>query len=246
MFNAVVDRKKRRAWTMGAIAISVAAHLLVLGEIVAAANRPAWVVIGECLDCGWDPDSWEPELPALTQSTPPPGKPAPSKGQTPAPGARGAVLPGRGEPPPNPGGTPEPPDPGDGPGGAVTSIAPMPQPTTGDTDVILGALDGGPDPIEVEELPRLLDPGESQRILQRVYPSTLRDAGVTGHTTVLLVVDENGAVMRGSVTVQETTHDAFREAAVRAAERFRFRPARVNGQPVAVMISLPIEWTIQH
>jgi hypothetical protein len=65
MFNAVVDRKKRRAWTMGAIAISVAAHLLVLGEIVAAANRPAWVVIGECLDCGWDPDSWEPGLPAL-------------------------------------------------------------------------------------------------------------------------------------------------------------------------------------
>jgi TonB family protein len=73
----------------------------------------------------------------------------------------------------------------------------------------------------------------------------LRDAGVTGHTTVVLVIDRNGRVEPGSVSVQETTHDAFREAAVRAAEHFRFRPAKLHGRPVAVRISFPIEWTIQ-
>jgi protein TonB len=73
----------------------------------------------------------------------------------------------------------------------------------------------------------------------------LRDAGITGITVVELVIDRNGAVEPGSVTVEETTHEAFRAAAVRAAERFRFRPARLRGQPVPVRVSLPIEWTIQ-
>ena len=35
-------------------------------------------------------------------------------------------------------------------------------------------------------------------------------------------------------------------AAVRAAERFRFRPARLNGQPVSVVISIPIDWQLAH
>jgi protein TonB len=98
---------------------------------------------------------------------------------------------------------------------------------------------------EAEQLPQLLNAREAQRMLERVYPDMLRDAGVTGRTTVQLVIDRNGAVQPGSVTVQETTHEAFRDAAVRAAERFRFRPARVNGKPVAVRISIPIEWSIQ-
>jgi protein TonB len=99
------------------------------------------------------------------------------------------------------------------------------------------------DPTEVTQLPQLLHPRATQRMLERVYPAPLRDAGVTGYTLVQLVIDRNGAVEPGSVTVQETTHDALREAAVRAAGRFRFRPARVNGLPVRVRISLPIRWT---
>jgi TonB family protein len=102
------------------------------------------------------------------------------------------------------------------------------------------------DPTEVAQLPELLDLRAAQRMLERVYPPLLRDAGVTGYTRVQLVVDRTGAVEPGSVTVQETTHDGFREAAVRAAERFRFRPARVNALPVRVRISLPIRWTLRH
>jgi TonB family protein len=102
------------------------------------------------------------------------------------------------------------------------------------------------DPDEVTQLPELLHPRAAQRMLERVYPPLLRDAGVTGYTRVQLVVDRTGVVEPGSVTVQETTHDGFREAAVRAAERFRFRPATVHALPVRVRISLPIRWTLRH
>jgi periplasmic protein TonB len=143
--------------------------------------------------------------------------------------------------------TPYPPDPGVGPTGSGTGpTSPQPQPPGGGTGPLPDFRDSIFEPEEVEQLPQLLNPREAQRLLERVYPGRLRDAGVTGHTTVLLVIDRNGSVQPGSVTVQETTDDAFREAAVRAAERFRFRPATVRGQPVPVWISLPIEWTIQR
>ena len=133
------------------------------------------------------------------------------------------------------------------PGNVIGPPDPTPQPPADPDPGPLKdwRMDGVIDVRDAEQLPQLANPRDAQRMLERVYPSMLRDAGVTGHTTVLLVIDKDGTVQPGSVTVQESTHDAFREAAVRAAERFRFRPARLNGQPVAVIISIPIEWTLQ-
>jgi TonB family protein len=131
---------------------------------------------------------------------------------------------------------------------AVTGAAQpgtAPQPSTGNPGPLPDSAEIF-DPEEVAQLPELLDLRAAQRMLERVYPPLLGDAGVTGYTRVQLVVDKTGAVEPGSVAVQETTHDGFREAAVRAAERFRFRPARVNALPVRVRISLPIRWTIRH
>jgi len=107
-------------------------------------------------------------------------------------------------------------------------------------------LDGPLGEHDVDQLPQLASPRDAQRILEHMYPPMLRDGGVTGRTTVVLVVDRTGTVQPGSVTVRETTHEGFRDAAIRAAERFRFRPAMLNGQPVAVVVALPIEWKILH
>jgi protein TonB len=96
----------------------------------------------------------------------------------------------------------------------------------------------------VDILPTLTNAREAQRMLERVYPPQLRDAGITGHTVVRLIIDAEGKVQPGSVTVVETTNDAFSDAAVRAAERFRFHPAQVNGHAVPVYISVPIDWKV--
>ena len=247
MFNVVVGRRKRRAWSTWTVAVSVGAHLLMLGGIAAAAaNAPV-------PPPPTPPDSiiWTPLEKVDPPPAPKPTPPLPRNQPKPVPGRTLALQPPSEVPRALPLARPDlhPVNPDDytgvGPVGNVIGPPPAtPQPPAPDPPL----PDGGPGvPLPasaVEQLPQLLNPREAQRMLERVYPGLLRDAGVTGHTTVLLVIDRDGMVEPGSVTVQETSHDAFRAAAVRAAERFRFRPAKVNGQPVPVRISIPIEWTI--
>jgi len=249
MFKVVVERRKRSAWSPRTVAISVGAHLLVLaGVVIATANaRPAPENVVE-IPIGPAPDQPPPPRAKPTQPPPPPDRPIPVKGQTLVLQAPETVPPD--VPPPNPHEVAV--DPGAfsglGPIGEVLGTPePGPQPPpSGNTDPLPDFRTDLIDAKDADQLPELLSPREAQRMLERVYPHRLRDAGVTGHTTVLMVIDKEGRVEPGSVTVRETTHDAFREAAVRAAERFRFRPARLHGQPIAVSIAIPIDWQIQN
>jgi len=251
MFKVVVERRKRSVWSARTVAVSVGAHLLVLAGVVTAAANARTAPRDEPVVDEWVvPD--KPPPPATVKPPPPPppvDQPVPVKGQTlqlEAPDkVPDHVL------PPNPDDVPVSPDEFSGQGRIGDVIAPPdpgpPQPPTGETRPLPDfRTEETIDAKDADQLPELLSPREAQRMLERVYPHMLRDAGVTGHTTVLLVIDREGKVEPGSVTVQETSHDAFREAAVRAAERFRFRPAKLRGQPIAVSIAIPIDWQIQN
>ena len=247
MFNVVVEHRKRRIWSARTVAISVGAHALVLVAVVAAAANsgppPQRVV-------EYDIGRLHEKAPVQPVQPPPPPlvdhHPVVVKGRTLQLNTPTQVPT-----------TITPPRPDDVPVSATEFSG------EGPIGNVIGTPDPGPQPAppvdpaplrdfrtdvipaeDAEQLPQLASPRDAQRLLERNYPPILRDAGVTGHTTVVLVIDRNGQVEPGSVTVRETTHDAFRDAAVRAAERFRFRPARVNGQPVAVVISIPIDWQI--
>ena len=250
MFNVVVEHRKRRVWTPRTVAVSVGAHLVVLAGIVAAAANaeapPPRVV-------EYDIGRVQEKRPQPVKPTPPPPAPVEPDHHQVVPGRTLTLQPPPTVPidirPPNPADTPTNPDDylGFGPPGNVIGTPPANPPAN-------PPADPGPlhdyrtdDPIpagDAEVLPQLASPRDAQRLLERNYPPLLRDAGVTGHTTVVMVIDKNGVVEPGSVEVRETTHDAFRDAAIRAAERFRFRPARLHGQPVSVVISIPIEWQI--
>lgn len=116
-------------------------------------------------------------------------------------------------------------------------------------DPLRGTEEGGDgEPVDiaiVEERPRLLNDGEVKRVLQRLYPPRLREAGVTGQTLLRLVIGTDGRVESSSVTVVSTTHDSFAEASTKVVERFKFRPAKINGKRVRVTVSIPIVWTLQ-
>ena len=57
-------------------------------------------------------------------------------------------------------------------------------------------------------------------------------------------MDENGRVLPNSARVLEASHPAFGEAALRAVDRFRFRPGRIGGVAVPVRVTIPIQWTV--
>jgi protein TonB len=116
------------------------------------------------------------------------------------------------------------------------------EPPTGASKASSGPVDVN----VVEERPSLRNAAEMQRVLQRLYPPLLRDAGVTGQTMLKFVIDANGRVESGSVEVLSSTHDGFSSASIEAADRFRFSPAKIGGRPVRVSISMPISWTLDR
>ena len=109
--------------------------------------------------------------------------------------------------------------------------------------------DTGAAPIDVslaEEKPQLQNAAEVQRLLQRLYPPLLRDAGITGQVQMKFVVNGQGRVDPGSVSVINASHDAFGEASSKVVEKMRFKPAKVGGRPVPVLVQIPISWTLER
>jgi len=242
----IVEPRKRRFWSARTVAVSVGAHVLVLVGVAVAANaHPAPKIPPPAPpDTIWIPT--ETTNPPASETTTQPR--VQTKGGFVSPRAPETVLDSL--PPEDSTAKPLTKDDVTGLGEELFVFRPhgdsIPRPPAADPPLKDYRLDGPLEEHEVEQLPQLASPRDAQRILERTYPPMLRDEGVMGRTTVVLVVDRTGAVEPGSVTVRETSHEGFRDAAVRAAERFRFRPAILNGQSVAVVITLPIEWKIQR
>ncbi|HEX8241844.1 MAG TPA: TonB family protein [Longimicrobium sp.] len=97
---------------------------------------------------------------------------------------------------------------------------------------------------QVETAPSLANVLEVQRGLSHEYPRDLRDRGISGSVSVRMRVLPDGQVDRGSVQIQRATEPAFAGAAVRVAAVMRFTPARVDGKPVAVWVTVPIEFQV--
>lgn len=87
--------------------------------------------------------------------------------------------------------------------------------------------------------PELLNRSQVARALQRAYPPGLRDRGIGGTILVVMMVDEQGAVIHKTVKGSSGTC-GLDLAALAVARIFRFSPALKNGSPVRVWIAMPI------
>ncbi|HEX6911729.1 MAG TPA: energy transducer TonB [Longimicrobium sp.] len=96
----------------------------------------------------------------------------------------------------------------------------------------------------VEEMPQPTNIREFSQALNAGYPAELRGAGVTGTVEVRFRLLPDGIVDPGSIQVMSSSHEQFNEPTLRAVRMLRFRPARVNGRPVRVWITLPVLWTV--
>lgn len=82
------------------------------------------------------------------------------------------------------------------------------------------------------------------RLMQRLYPSALRDARIGGRVVVQFVVDTNGRVDMGTLKITSATHDGFVEPTKQALREFRFEPARVGDRTVRMLTQMPIDWEV--
>lgn len=78
---------------------------------------------------------------------------------------------------------------------------------------------------------------------QPSYPEALRAAGVTGRVVVQAVIDTLGRA-EPEVTVVESSHPGFEPPALDYVRHAVFRPGRVHGRPVRVLIRLPVDFRL--
>jgi periplasmic protein TonB len=76
------------------------------------------------------------------------------------------------------------------------------------------------------------------------YPESLRRAGIGGRVVIEAVIDSAGQVEPGSVRVIASPERGFAAAAQDYVLRALFRPARVHGRAVRVLVRVPIDFTL--
>ena len=78
---------------------------------------------------------------------------------------------------------------------------------------------------------------------QPSYPEALRAAGVSGRVVVQAVIDTLGRA-EPEVTVVESSHAGFEPPALDYVRHAVFRPGRVHGRRVRVLIRLPVDFRL--
>lgn len=81
---------------------------------------------------------------------------------------------------------------------------------------------------------------------QPVYPPLLQQAGIEGTVMVQAIIDTMGRVEPNSIRIAQTANPGFNESAKQTVLKSLFRPARVYGKAVRVLIQIPITYTIRR
>jgi periplasmic protein TonB len=79
-----------------------------------------------------------------------------------------------------------------------------------------------------------------------VYPEMLKQAGIEGTVIVQAVVDSTGRIELSSIRIVESPNPGFDQSARSLVLKSLYRPARVYGRAVRVLIQQPIAFTIRH
>ncbi len=82
------------------------------------------------------------------------------------------------------------------------------------------------------------------RQVSPTYPESARKAGKEGMTVLRILIDETGTVLRARV-LKSAGDAALDSAAVRAVRQFEFSPARKNGKPVKVEMTIPFNFRLK-
>lgn len=76
------------------------------------------------------------------------------------------------------------------------------------------------------------------------YPELLRQAGITGRVMLQAIVDTTGRVDPTSIIVLQSPNAGFEHPSRQWILKALFRPARVRGHAVRVLVHLPLDFSI--
>lgn len=78
-----------------------------------------------------------------------------------------------------------------------------------------------------------------------VYPAKARRRKLESKLIITMIVTSQGVVKKASIKSGEHKK-MFSLAALKAVRKWRFRPAQLHGKPVAVLVTLPLEFTCKN
>lgn len=87
-----------------------------------------------------------------------------------------------------------------------------------------------------------LEPPVPVRTVAPRFPEEMKRNGSSGLVTVSCLIDEKGNVTEPEVI--KTSNAAFSQPAVDALKKWRFKPAKKDGTPVAIRVNIPVQFTI--
>ncbi len=83
-------------------------------------------------------------------------------------------------------------------------------------------------------------PPTLEKYVEPEYPAYAKKHAIMGVVTLRIVVSAKGRV--DDVRVLESSDHMFDAPAIEAAKRFRFKPARLNGEPVRSAVVVPVRF----
>lgn len=87
------------------------------------------------------------------------------------------------------------------------------------------------------------EPPVPVRTVPPEYPAAMRDQRASGVVTVNCLVDEKGNVTESHI--EKSTNEAFDKSALDAVKRWKFKPARQDGNPVPIRVSIPVRFVFE-
>jgi len=87
------------------------------------------------------------------------------------------------------------------------------------------------------------EPPVPVRTVAPEYPVELRRDGVSGIVMVRCTIDEQGNVI--DPTIEKSSNEAFDKPAVAALKKWKFKPAKQDGTPIAIKVSIPIKFVFE-
>jgi protein TonB len=75
------------------------------------------------------------------------------------------------------------------------------------------------------------------------YPDELRRDGVSGLVMVKCTIDVQGNVT--DPEIEKSSNNAFEKPALAALKKWKFKPAKQDGAPIAIKVSIPIKFVFE-
>lgn len=76
------------------------------------------------------------------------------------------------------------------------------------------------------------------------YPDSLKREGVSGVVAVVIVIDEKGNIINSSIS--KSSNVEFERPALEAVKNWKFKPAKKDGNPVKVRVTIPLRFNVEE